>query len=672
MRWPGRVEAVLLLGCLALAGCGRFGDKPVEIAIAMETGNKEVMEGISRRYEESHPGTKVNIKTYTGGETAGYGRLLMADLDREDAPDLFIVAPKELFDVVAGGYALPLDDFVEREGKDFASRWVKSIAAALRTKGGLHAFPMSADAILLYYSKAVFDAAGVGYPSSDWTWDDLERAAGRLTKTGPDGRARIRGWTATEDILDYLIRSFGGAHLDDPDDPGLCVVDSPESARALEFWIGTARSGHLTDWPRDVHLGANAQTVFMTGKAGMIIGRSWFGALLADRAKDLDWDVVLPPKGPGGERGMELVAVGCGIHARTRHPKECWEFAKHLGDPAVQKSLVQGTGVPATEAVVAEWTESVPRLMGLKRGILGEMDRMAIRSRWDRWNGYYSAVWGETTKKLWRQRNPDVMTALGDIAATANLRYFAVTPEKLREHYRDNQGRAEFAEFRLLYAMDSAGYPFSTVADAAESFLAAYPKSAHRRAVEELRDWSRLQAPPATTEHIRSWQVVGPFGSGATSYSMSAHRYGPEKAIPRPTMTYVADGGGRLAFRRAEADGDGQLDLARAVGRRTGIAYALATVTSGTPQRAVLFVNSVEGAAIWLNGKKVHSKDGRNDMHAKPDAVKVTLKAGANVLLVKVGAASDEWTCRVGIRTVADLAKARGTKDGAQVDGDGR
>lgn len=52
----------------------------------------------------------------------------------------------------------------------------------LETVNGKHyALPYSMATYGLYYNKAMFDKAGVPYPTDDWTWDDLRAAALKLT-----------------------------------------------------------------------------------------------------------------------------------------------------------------------------------------------------------------------------------------------------------------------------------------------------------------------------------------------------------------------------------------------------------------------------------------------------------------------------------------------------------
>ena len=61
-------------------------------------------------------------------------------------------------------------------------------------------------------------------------------------------------------------------------------------------------------------------------------------------------------------------------------------------------------------------------------------------------------------------------------------------------------------------------------------------------------------------------------------------------------------------------------------------------VTADRAGEAYLAVNSKDAAAVWLNGKLVHTVKGPNDVaHHMPDLVKVKLRKGANNVMMKVG-----------------------------------
>jgi len=66
-------------------------------------------------------------------------------------------------------------------------------------------------------------------------------------------------------------------------------------------------------------------------------------------------------------------------------------------------------------------------------------------------------------------------------------------------------------------------------------------------------------------------------------------------------------------------------------------AYALNYVYSPEARDATLYVGSDDTVRVWLNGRLVHEYPAGREAVPRQDTVRVTLKAGRNVLLVKVG-----------------------------------
>jgi multiple sugar transport system substrate-binding protein len=54
--------------------------------------------------------------------------------------------------------------------------------------GVITCIPQNISSLVVYYNQDLFDAAGVAYPTADWTWDDFVKTAVALTKdTNGDG-----------------------------------------------------------------------------------------------------------------------------------------------------------------------------------------------------------------------------------------------------------------------------------------------------------------------------------------------------------------------------------------------------------------------------------------------------------------------------------------------------
>src|SRR4029079_13422354 len=72
-------------------------------------------------------------------------------------------------------------------------------------------------------------------------------------------------------------------------------------------------------------------------------------------------------------------------------------------------------------------------------------------------------------------------------------------------------------------------------------------------------------------------------------------------------------------------------------GRADNVIYYFAcTLNSTSAQPATLYVGSDDGIQVWLNGQKVHDKNVKRALKPAEDKVHVELKAGKNVLLLKL------------------------------------
>jgi hypothetical protein len=78
--------------------------------------------------------------------------------------------------------------------------------------------------------------------------------------------------------------------------------------------------------------------------------------------------------------------------------------------------------------------------------------------------------------------------------------------------------------------------------------------------------------------------------------------------------------------------------------------YVRATFTSETEQPARLLLGSDDGIAAWLNGQSIHTNKASRSVKLDDDKVDVTLKAGANSLLLKVVQSDGGWGFCCGIR----------------------
>lgn len=99
-----------------------------------------------------------------------------------NAPDVMLLQEADYVRYAKNGVIDKLDDKLADMGVDTDDLLpaVKGIADEV---DGYYGLSQGMATEIMYYNKDMFDAAGVAYPTSDWTWDDYAAAAQKLTKT---------------------------------------------------------------------------------------------------------------------------------------------------------------------------------------------------------------------------------------------------------------------------------------------------------------------------------------------------------------------------------------------------------------------------------------------------------------------------------------------------------
>jgi len=138
-------------------------------------------------------------------------------------------------------------------------------------------------------------------------------------------------------------------------------------------------------------------------------------------------------------------------------------------------------------------------------------------------------------------------------------------------------------------------------------------------------------------EYIKEWLVIGPFFPDSLETDFLASVGGEANLIPEEGDTVSTEDERVLAWKRYTSE-ENSIDLLDAVGDYDkSIAYAFCMLQSETEIMAQIRIYHFFGAAVWLNGKKLHSNPMGSGTVFEFDAA---LKAGANTLMVKV---SPEW-----------------------------
>ncbi|MEM7234359.1 MAG: PSD1 and planctomycete cytochrome C domain-containing protein [Planctomycetota bacterium] len=142
---------------------------------------------------------------------------------------------------------------------------------------------------------------------------------------------------------------------------------------------------------------------------------------------------------------------------------------------------------------------------------------------------------------------------------------------------------------------------------------------------EEFVAWrDKLSQGDFTAPSFGAWSAIGPFSAGGKTFDKS---FGVE---PIPKLDKKVKGKSWKPFELKDGEG-------KALNLGTNNAmYFARTVTSESEQSAEFLFGSDDGIRVWLDGKEVHKNNAGRGLTVDQDRVKVRLRKGEQMLLVKI------------------------------------
>jgi multiple sugar transport system substrate-binding protein len=294
-------------------------------------------------FEEANPDVDVELQILPS-----YDDQLQAAFASGDYPEVFTVNQFNFATQVDSGVIANGNDMIEN-----LDDFYPSLLAPFSVDGQVYCAPKDFSTLALFYNKDLFDAAGVAYPTAEWTWEDLTNAAQTLTlgdtvgiSIAPD---RNR-WMA-------FLYANGGAAFDAD---GNVVINSPEAVASLEYYASFQEAG-TGNTPSNLDAGWNGEA-FGRGNAAMTVEGNWGIGYLQETFPDLNWGVAELPTAPSGEKSTlaftECWAVGANAEGATADA--AWRLVNFFTNEAGATSVAEaGFGVmPARQSVGDLWLET--------------------------------------------------------------------------------------------------------------------------------------------------------------------------------------------------------------------------------------------------------------------------------------------------------------------------
>lgn len=239
-----------------------------------------------------------------------------------DYPEVFYIDSSKLPDWAEAGVVAPAGDNIAD-----ADDIYPSLLEVFTYNDTLYCPPKDFSTMTLQYNKDLFDAAGVEYPTAEWTWDDLRAASEALTGENAEGKS-VLGLVLPPELPRWLpfLYQAGGAIFDAD---GALTINSPEATEALDFYVNLAVDG-FGGAPSAVDSGWGGEA-FGNGRVAMAMEGNWVINYLKEQFPDLNWGVAPLPAGPAGQATMAFtVCYGVAANAEGATADAAWSLVNFL------------------------------------------------------------------------------------------------------------------------------------------------------------------------------------------------------------------------------------------------------------------------------------------------------------------------------------------------------
>ena len=343
---------VAILGATVLTGCSSSssGDDSGPVTITYSNfisngGNEDNLKTIVDAFEKDNPDITVDV------QTAAY-----ADYFTKLQTDLAAGTEADVFDVDAGSFANIQANGVlsEMTGVD-DSKYRTSVLDSYKVDGKQYGLPTSFSNVVLFYNKDLFDAAGVDYPTTNWTWADEKAAAEKLTNKD----AGVWGDYQPISYYEYYkaVQQAGGTFLND--DNSASDFNSDAGKKAADWIAG--KSGTVMPTAADGAGTADFDTnLFKEGKLAMWHTGIWMISLVGDLP--FGWDIAVEPGDT--QKASATFSNAVVISKNSKHQEAAQKWADYLtsSKTMVDTRLSAGWELPpvADDSLLQPYLEKTP------------------------------------------------------------------------------------------------------------------------------------------------------------------------------------------------------------------------------------------------------------------------------------------------------------------------
>ncbi len=316
-----------------------FGD-PAELA---------AYESLTAAFEEAHP--EIEVELIHIPSASDYRARLGVDFAAGDPADVVLINYRRYAPFAAMGALEPLAPYLRQSDLISESDFFEVATDPFKWRGQLMCIPQNISSLVVYYNRALFDAAGLPYPADDWTWDEFLTTAQALTlDLDGDGDTDQYGLGTEASIfrLAPFVWGNGGelVVLESGLRPIRLALDSRAAREAVE-WFVELQTVHGVVPDALAETAESSESRFLNGRTAMFLD-SRRGTPTARAVEGLEWDVAALPT------AVEPAGI---LHS------DAYCMAAATEDKAAAWTFIEFANSPTGQAIVAQSGRTVPSLM---------------------------------------------------------------------------------------------------------------------------------------------------------------------------------------------------------------------------------------------------------------------------------------------------------------------
>lgn len=313
-----------------------FSSSPAEDALVQQNLNK---------FSQAHPNIKINWSPIPGD----YPTKMRANVASNTVPDVFYLTPDMSAQYISAGKVLDLTPYMQRDNVSVNNYYTSLVNPFTCTSGHVFGLPKDWNSLGVFYNKQMFQAAGLATPTANWTWNDMQTDAQKLTKN-PGSPNSVYGISLSPDASRWaaFLLSNGGTVLNK--NGTQATFNNNAGIDSLTYYdsfiknnTGTLPTGVGSPWNGDA---------FGKQRVAMAIEGGWLIPYMTQTYPKVQYGIAPLPVAPNGKRANLIFTNAWAAYSGTKYPNEAWQLIQYMTGQDVQASqLHAGFALPTLKSL---------------------------------------------------------------------------------------------------------------------------------------------------------------------------------------------------------------------------------------------------------------------------------------------------------------------------------